>query len=278
MTKVLLTGASGLVGSRLVELLDSEFSFLTPNSSELNITKKEDTQDYLCSQEFDLVLHLAAYTDVDRAEKERELCYKINVEGTQNLFEAAKKQNKPLIFISTDFVFGGNEPEYTENSLPNPKGYYGQTKAQAEAVLRDQAMIVRISYPYRTPYPTKNDFVKTITSLLKEGREIAATTDSLFTPSFVDDIAKGLKLLIKSFKPEIYHLVGPETFSPYAAFKQIAKVFDYPSGLITPTTYAQYFRNRAPRPQFSKIINTKLDLRRHSFAEGLRVVKAANDC
>jgi len=278
MIKVLFTGGSGLVGSRLVELLSLEFSFLTPSSQELDITNKQAIQSYFSTHEFDLVLHLAAYTNVDRAETEQELCHKINVEGTRNLFEAAKALNKSFIFISTDFVFSGNEPEYNENSIPNPTGYYGQSKAEAEAVVKGQAMIVRISYPYRAQYPKKNDFVKTIRVILKEGRTVMAISDSLFTPTFVDDIAQGLKLLIKNFKREIYHLVGRETFSPFEAFKQIAEVCGYPGNLITPISYAEYFKNRAPRPQYSKIINTKLDLRQHSFREGLQLVKAANDC
>jgi len=278
MLKVLVSGASGLVGSRVVELLKSEFSFLTPNSRELDITNKHSTENYFNSKNFDLVLHLAAYTNVDQAEKERELCQKINVLGTENLFTAARKLAKPFILVSTDFVFSGKEPEYTELSLPNPIGYYGQTKAEAEAVVKDRAMIVRLSYPYRTTYPTKKDFVKTILSLLKEGKTVTAISDSLFTPTFVDDIAQGLNFLIKNFKPEIYHLVGPETLSPFEAFGKIAEVFQYPPELIRPITYAEYFRNRAPRPQFSRIINTKLNLLRHTFRDGLELVKAGNDC
>jgi len=278
MTKVLLTGGSGLVGSRIVELLTPEFMFLSPNSKELDITDKQVAQSYLKNQNFDLVLHLAAYTNVDRAEVERDLCHLINVEGTRNLFEATTKLDKPFIFISTDFVFSGSDPEYNESSTPNPAGYYGQTKAEAETILRDKAMIVRISSPYRARFNAKNDFVKTICSILKEGREILATSDSLFTPTYIDDIAQGLKLLLNNFRPEVYHLVGPESFSPYIAFKQIAEVFGYSQNLITPVPYAQYFKNRAPRPQFAKLVNTKLDFPRHSFREGLRLVKAANDC
>lgn len=83
------------------------------------------------------------------AETNREACYKINVDGTRNIFNAVQDKGKKLIFISTDFVFDGKQPPYDEDSSPNPPGIYADSKYQAEKVVKNKAMIVRIAYPYR---------------------------------------------------------------------------------------------------------------------------------
>ena len=105
MLKVLMTGASGLVGARVKELLKTDFTWLTPSSQELDITDKDKTLAFVQSHDFDCFLHLAAYTNVDQAEIEHDYCRKINVEGTANTFRAASSVHKPYILISTDFVF-----------------------------------------------------------------------------------------------------------------------------------------------------------------------------
>jgi len=273
MKTVLVTGASGLVGSRVVTLLKKSFSWLTPNSTELDITNRQNCQQYISNHHFDIFLHLAAYTNVDKAEEEKNLCRQINVDGTTNVFQAVNQKNKPFILISTDFVFDGQAEKYTENSLPNPLSYYGQTKFQAEKVVKDRAMIVRLSYPYGISNGPKPDFVRSIVNLLKKGHKIKAVKDLIFTPTYLDDIAFGLKHLLNHFAPQVYHLVGPESFSPYQAFKSIASVFSLNKALIQSCYYQDYFNNKAPRPKKNRIINQKLALPTHTFEQGLRLVK-----
>ncbi|MBI2049763.1 sugar nucleotide-binding protein [Candidatus Roizmanbacteria bacterium] len=172
---------AGLVGSRVVELLSDEFEF-TPLRYEngFDITNREIVWNELKELEFDTFLHLAAYTFVDKAEEENELCYKINVDGTKNVFEAIKQKGKKFIYISTDYVFNGTTPDvvFNENSKPEPVGVYGTSKYEGEKIVGNQGMIVRLAYPYRASFE-KPDFVRKLKSLLEDGKELKMIVDSI---------------------------------------------------------------------------------------------------
>lgn len=273
MLKVLVTGSTGLVGSRIVELLKNDFRFILPSNLELDITNPIQAKTIIKKIDFDIFLHLAAYTNVDMAEKEKALAYKVNVEGTKNVFEVVQKRNKKFIYISTDFVFDGKTPPYFEDSTPNPISYYGQTKYEGEQVVAGKAMIVRIAYPYRCQFEKKKDFVRNIIEFLQRKQELKMVSDSLFTPTFVDDIAFGLKYLLQNYTPAIFHLVGAESLSPYEAGKTIAKSFNLDQTLIQPTTYKDYFKNKAKRPQYSVIKSKKNNFyQMRGFKDGLQTM------
>lgn len=277
MLKIAVTGGEGLVGSRMIELLNEDFEFISLPQKLMNITNKVQVYQILKDLNFDIFLHLAAYTDVDAAEKNREIAYKVNVEGTKNVFQAVCQKRKKFIYISTGFVFDGKKPPYDERTQPNPICYYGQTKYEGEKIVNsligEKAMIIRFDYPYRAFFNKKKDFVRNIKSLLDQEKTLFMVTDSLITPTFIDDIAYALKYLFKNFSPEIFHLVGADSLSPYEAGKLIAKTFNLNQQLIQPTTYKQYFKNRAKRPQYSKIKSIKNEFyRMKTFEEGLHEV------
>lgn len=277
MKKIAITGSTGLIGSRVLELLGNEFEFIEILQSEIDITDKKETVDFIKSLEFDLFLHLAGFTNVDAAETNKELAQKINIEGTRNVFEAATKKNKQFIYISTDFVFDGNNPPYFEDSIPHPLSFYAQTKFEGEKIVSGNAMIIRLSYPYRKSFEPKKDFVRNIVkNLSSQGDPLQMVTDSLITPTYIDDIAYGLKHLITNYVPEIFHLVGENSMSPYDAGKQIAKTFHLNEDLIQPTTYQEYYKNKALRPQFSEIKSKKNNFYpMKSFEEGLLSLRGA---
>lgn len=271
MKKIAVTGASGLVGSRIIELLKNDFEFIPLPQEQLDITDGDSVKKRFETLDAELLLHLAAYTNVDGAEKERDLAKKINVDGTKNLFGAAQSRHMQVLYISTDFVFDGENAPFDEDSKPNPVGYYGQTKYEGEQVVKDNAMIVRITYPYRKEYADRGDFMRTIKRLMSEGKTIGGITDSLFTPTFIDDIALGLKHLMNNFSPEIYHLVGSKSMSPYEAFLSIARAFGLSESLVSKTTYDQYFAGKAKRPRNGTTISKKNDFQNmRSFEEGLK--------
>jgi dTDP-4-dehydrorhamnose reductase len=260
---IAITGANGLVGSRIVELLRDEFTFIPLNHSEVDITDQKQVHKKLNEIDFDLLLHMAAYTNVDKAESEREKAKAINVDGTKYLYEAVQKLGKKMIYISTDFVFDGVTPPFDEMSTPNPVGYYGQTKYEGEQVLGDDAMIVRISYPYNTCHleldSGSSDIISRLSQLLKDGKSLTMVTDASMTPTYIEDIAQGLHYLIHNYKPEIYHLVGSKSYSPFQVGEMIAKHLGIPIDLIQPTTFEEYRKGKAPRPQYSQIISVKND-------------------
>lgn len=272
--KVALSGANGLVGSRIIELLKNDFQFIPLYQKDCDITKQDDVYNFFNNYRFNLFLHLAAYTNVDGAEKEKNKVWRINVLGTKNIFQFCQKKKVKLIYISTDFVFDGQNPPYDENSKPNPIGYYGETKYEGEKIVKNQAMIVRIAYPYRAYFEPKKDFVRSIIEKLKNKQRLTMIIDGKMTPTFIDDIAYGLKHLIKNFAPEIFHLVGADSLSPYEAGGLIAKIFNLDQNLIKKISYQEYMKNRARRPQYSEIKSIKNNFyQMKSFEEGLKIVK-----
>lgn len=277
MLKIALTGADGLVGSRIIELLNDYFIFIPINKNQMDITDKNQVYKTIKSINFDIFLHLAAFTDVDGAEKNNELAYKINVEGTKNVFEVVNHKKGKFIYISTDFVFDGFNPPYNEKNQPNPISYYGKTKYEGEKALslpnQEKAMIIRISYPYRSTFEKKKDFVRTVKLLLEQKKNLFMVTDSLITPTFIDDIANALKYLFLNYSPEVFHITGRDSLSPYEAGILIAKTFNLDQHLIQPTTYKDYFKNRAKRPQYSQIQSIKNNFyKMKSFEQGLNEV------
>lgn len=269
--KIAITGSTGLIGTRLIELLNKDFQFIQILEKEVDITDRKSVQNKIKSLDFDIFFHMAAYTNVDGAELQKDRVYKINVEGTKNIFDAVLEKNKKMIYVSTDFVFDGNSPPYYEDSKPNPIGYYAQTKYEGELIVKDRAMITRFSYPYRKSFEPKKDFVRTIKFLLEQKKPLSMMTDSLITPTFIDDIAYAMKHLFQNFTPEIFHIVGGDSLSPYDAGKLVAKTFHLDENFILPTTYEEYSKGKAKRSRYSEIKskkNTFYPMKR--FEEGLR--------
>jgi len=273
--KIAVTGATGLIGSRLISLLKEQFDFIPFSSSTLNIADKHHVETVLQKTEYDLLLHLAGYTNVDGAETEKDLAHKINVDGTKNIFDTVNSMGKKMIYVSTDFVFDGNTPPYDEKSTPNPIGYYGQTKFEGEEIVKNSAMIVRISYPYGTHGDGKPDFVERLKSILQLNKPLAMISDAAMTPTFIDDIVHGLGYLMKNFKPETYHLVGSKSHTPHEVGTLIANAFSLPERLIQETTFEQYSKGRSPRPKYSIIMTSKNTFQpMRAFEEGLAVISS----
>lgn len=274
MLKIALTGADGLVGSRIIELLKNYFEFIPLPQKSMDITDREQVNNTLRNLDFDIFFHLAAYTNVPGAETNKEVCYKINVEGTKNVFDVVSSKNKKFIYVSTDFVFDGKNPPYFEDSSPSPAGVYADSKYQGENLVKGQAMIVRIAYPYRANFELKKDFFRTFKDLLEQKKPLAMITDSLMTPTFIDDIAYGLKYLFNNYSPEIFHLVGSQSISPYDAAVKIAETFNLDNSLIGKTTYEEYIKGKARLPQFATIKSKKNNFyKTKNFEEGLLEIK-----
>jgi dTDP-4-dehydrorhamnose reductase len=284
--KIFTIGGSGLVGSRIVELLEAKgYSFTDLSlTSGVDITDPATLDVIKNDMEHDVVLHLAAKADVDGCEKDKPLgeegpAYKINVGGTQNVAEACKIGKKKMIYISTDFIFNGEKtPEggYTEEDIPQPLGWYAETKEKGEEVVKKAGIpyiIMRIAYPYRKEFALKKDFVRAVADRLAQGQPVMAITDHIFTPTFIDDLAPAIDALIKNDATGIYHVVGDQSLTPYEASILIAKTFGYDQTLIGKTTRGEYFQGRAPRPFDLTMNNAKIEqlgVTMKTFEEGLQ--------
>ncbi|OGH08403.1 MAG: hypothetical protein A2152_02845 [Candidatus Levybacteria bacterium RBG_16_35_6] len=284
--KIIGTGLTGLIGSRLTELLTNyQFQNLS-KSTGVDITKKEQVLSALSDSDSNIVIHLAAFTDVDQAEKDKELslqsmAWKVNVEGTKNVVEACEKNNKKIVYFSTDMVFPGRKelPEkYSEDDETNAVGFYAKTKEQAEKIVEKATcpwIILRLAYPFRANFG-KKDYARSFKELLEKGVQIKAVSDHYFTPTFVDDIAKALDLVIKENLTGKLHVTGGETVSPFEVAIKIADLFNLNKDLIGKTTREEFFKNRAPRAYNLSLNNDKmgkLGVRMLPFSEGLLEVK-----
>ena len=285
--KIIGTGLSGLVGSRIVELLGHDFEFEDiSRKTGTDIADKTAVLARLQNSDAEFVLHLAAYTNVDEAEKEKDFkeqsaAWRINVEGTKHILSACQKTGKHLIHFSTDMVFPGTKelPErYTEEDATGAVGWYATTKEEAEKVIKSAQIpwtILRIAYPYRAHFE-KKEYVRMFKQLLEEGREIQTVTDHYFTPTFIDDLANILQLVFNKKLTGIYHAGGKDSISPYDAAMQVAKTFGLPTNLIGKTTRSDYFAGKAPRA-FNLSLNSDkikgLGIPLRSFEDGLEEIK-----
>jgi dTDP-4-dehydrorhamnose reductase len=285
--KILGTGLSGLVGTRIVELLSDKFEFDNlDRTTGIDITDSQTVLDKFRNSEATTVFHLAAYTDVKGAEKEKELkenslAWKINVIGTQNIVKACEVTGKKIIHVSTDLVLGGdNMPEggFTEDSEPNPLSWYAETKYEAEKIVKEMSkswLIARIAYPYRKSFE-KPDFVRFFRDWLKEGKTISVLTDRLITPTFIDDIAGAFEIFMETDATGIYHTVGSQIVSLRDAVIEIAETFGLDSSLVGSTTREEFLVGRPPEPFSSALSNVKikqLGIKMHTFEEGLQILK-----
>lgn len=272
--KIAATGLDGLVGSRIHELLKNDFQFIPLSKTKVDITKKEPISKALQTIDFDIMLHLAAYTNVDLAENQPDIAWKVNVEGTRHIFESIKQLKKKIVFISTDFVFDGENPPFFEDSPPNPLSVYGKTKLEAEKIIGNEGMIVRISYPYRAQFQAKMDLVRSIFQTLQKKGPIQAVTDQIITPTFIDDIAYSLRHLLHNFDHGIFHVVGQNSLSAYDLVLTIGEIFGLDTTNLQKTTHDVFYRNRAPRPKKGIIKSRKNPFfPMKTFKEGLEEVK-----
>ena len=285
--KIIGTGLTGLVGSRIIELNpDIEFINISIETGVSILDPAQLESVFTANPDADAVLHLAAFTDTNAAWAQKGdktgLCYQLNVVGTQNIVDLCNKYKKYLIHISTDYVFDGTKiGRYDENDTPNAIEWYGETKAMAEKVVLDSgisASIVRLAYPYRANFEGKVDIVHKIKAKIEAGETLNLFDDQITTPTFIDDIANGLRFFFEK-KPEgVYHMVGTFSQSPYDMAKTIADVFGLDNSKILPSKLADYLKTEGARP-FAKnaaLSNEKLKLMgvtMKTLREGLEEIK-----
>ena len=234
--KILMTGATGLVGSKFVAMYSDKYDVIDLGRDEKG--QRVDITDLTALEtavqkhpEAKTILHLAAYTDVNGAFEQtgdkNGIAYQVNVLGTENIVEMARSYEKHLIHISTAFVFDGEktEGEYVETDTPHAIEWYGQTKLWAEEkILAATAegwynwTILRIDQPFRNDEFPKKDSVHKIISGLKEGNLYPQFTDHYFGPTYINDLAKILDFVMREkekVEGEIYHASSGEKWSDY---------------------------------------------------------------
>ena len=203
----------------------------------------------------DVIIHSAALTDVDRCERERELAYKMNVEGTRAIAKAAEKAGAFLVYISTDYVFDGERGSYREDEKTNPVSYYGQSKLLGEEFCRGCIARTCVIYGSR-PASGKVNFALWLIESLKSGKQVPVVTDQFITPTLNTNLAQMVLEVADRRLSGVYHLAGATRISRYDFAREVARVFDLDSDLIIPSRMAD-LKWDAKRPKDSSLDTSK---------------------
>lgn len=296
MKKVLITGSNGLVGQRLVHFLSQDRAFDVLATSKginrltqadnygyypLDITNKEDVARVMQIFQPEIVIHSAAMTQVDDCEVNKPLCWEVNVKATENLAQWSERLDAKFIYLSTDFVFDGQQTLYQETDVPHPISYYGKSKYTAEQILQKMNLdwaIVRtiLVYGYAEAMQRSN-IVSWVIQSLKEGKNIKVVNDQLRMPTFADDLARGIVMLLHKKGSGIYNMSGINQLSVYQFAQKVAQVWQLSTHLIEPTS-SKTLNQIGKRPPSTGFIllkaQTELGYKPHEITEALHILKA----
>ncbi|WP_083422660.1 dTDP-4-dehydrorhamnose reductase [Proteiniclasticum ruminis] len=256
--RILVTGARGQLGHDVMkELLSKKLIPIGVDREEMDITNKEDVHKYMDPLEVDAVIHCAAYTAVDQAEEEIELCRKINVEGTRYIAEVCKSKDIPMMYISTDYVFDGKGSEpFLPDSPRNPVNFYGQAKYEGELVVEEllsKYFIVRISWVFGE---NGKNFVRTMLDLGKKLGKLTVVNDQFGSPTYTSDLSKLLVEMIQSKEYGTYHATNEGICSWFEFATEIFKQAGLPVDVQPVDSSA--FKTKAVRPLNSRMSKEKL--------------------
>lgn len=253
MKKVLIFGGGGLVGSKFIKLHSNVFEINAPIAEIVDILSKDQIKKTVEEFNPDSIINFAAYTNVQEAQNQKDdkdgICFKVNSIGAKNIAEIAKNFDKHLIHISTDYVFDGEKEDvpYTETDKPNPINWYGVTKLFGEEYILESgclSTIVRISMPYSACYEAKLDVARFFLEQLRLGKEVKALEDQRITPTLVNDIADGLKVILENKSLGIYHISSRDSVTPLEFVKTIAETFKLDYSLISSMTLDEFNKGK----------------------------------
>ncbi|MBP2000701.1 dTDP-4-dehydrorhamnose reductase [Paenibacillus shirakamiensis] len=258
--KIVVTGAGGQLGRELVALLTKQGYAVTGlGRAELDITDAEACREKITSIRPDVVIHAAAYTQVDQAETDVDLAYQVNAWGTRNMAVAAASSGAKLVYISTDYVFNGEgTTPYDEFHLVDPINVYGRSKWEGEQFVRqmhNRFFIIRTSWVYGEYGP---NFVKTMLNLATTKDQISVVEDQVGCPTYTLDLGMAISKILRTENYGTYHITGAGSCSWCSFAKAVFEI----SGLkitVLPVTSHQFVR-AAPRPAYSVLEHQALRL------------------
>ena len=257
--KILVTGANGQLGHDvLLNLAARGIDRVSADIAEFDITQAAATEQFIAAHQPDAVIHCAAYTAVDKAEDDVELCRLINVTGTENIAHACQKINAKMVYVSTDYVFPGlGDIPYETNSQTAPLSTYGKTKLEGELIVQQllkRYFIVRTSWVFGK---NGTNFVKTMLRLGKEREEVNVVCDQIGSPTYTVDLARLLVDMALSEQYGVYHATN-EGFCNWAEFA--TEIFRQ-AGISTRVNFisSDQFPTRAHRPLNSRLSKASLN-------------------
>lgn len=294
MKRILIVGSNGLLGQKMAELFvrgsSNEITLSSIENSpvrellsvkylQADITSKKEVLNLAAACDPEVIINCAAMTNVDACETERELAWKINVVGVENLVEAAKRTNARIVHVSSDYIFDGKAGPYTEDDRPEPISYYGKTKLASENAVRVSGlpfMIARTMVLYGYAAGVKPNFALWLIQSLEKRDQVRVVDDQYGNPTLVDDLAYGIMRGVEIGRTGVYNIAGRDIVSRYDFALNLARVFDLDAGLISPIKTVQ-LHQPAHRPLKSGLVTLKaeveLGITPSTVEQGLLVLK-----
>jgi dTDP-4-dehydrorhamnose reductase len=257
--KILVTGSRGMLGTDLLEILSVHHEVFGCDLHNCDILDEAQVEGVTSSFRPDVIVHAAAYTNVDQAEIDREIALQVNETGTRHIAGAAKRHHARLMHISTDYVFDGTKTTpYTEEDPPCPLGIYGETKFRAEQqvrqILDDHAyVILRPAWLYGKH---GKNFVSTILRLAHQHKTLRIVNDQTGSPTYTRDFARAILALLEKKASGIVHLTNTGHCTWYEFTKTILDFVGITGVVVQPITTEELGRP-APRPKFSVLDTSK---------------------
>lgn len=249
--KIFLTGANGQLGRELQKRLTGT-DFMATDLPEMDITDVETVSAMIGDYKPDVVIHCAAYTQVDAAEEKMDLAWRINVIGAQNVAMACRSVNASMVYISTDYVFDGKLGRfYTEFDAVNPLGVYGKSKYAGEVLARqanERLYVLRTAWLYGEG----PNFVRTMLKLGQERDELQVVNDQYGCPTSTVDLAEAVLRIIGTGRYGTYHVVGSGVTTWHGFARKVFELSGNTRVRVMPVTTEQFVRP-APRPAYSPL-------------------------
>ncbi len=257
---ILVTGAGGQLGGDVCRILEAEKkAFIPTDADTLDITDENAVKAFFEANSIDAVIHCAAYTAVDKAEDEREKCFLVNKTGTKNLARCAQSQGAKMLYVSTDYVFGGNgDSPFNVNDPKGPLNSYGESKLEGEQAVLESCkrfFIVRTSWVFGEK---NTNFIATMLRLSQTHNKVSVVCDQIGSPTYSKHLANLLCKMIETEKFGVYHATN-EGFCSWAQLARETFLIAKKSTKVNPVKSEEY-KTRAKRPLNSRLSKASLDL------------------
>jgi dTDP-4-dehydrorhamnose reductase len=247
-----------MLGHDLRALLSPRHEIIPASRPEVDITRPDALAPTIASTPPDVVIHAAAFTAVDECERQPEVAFRVNGEGTRHVAQACREAGLPMLYVSTDYVFDGEKPApYVESDAPNPLSVYGRSKLEGEKHVRElleRYWIVRTSWLFG---PHGKNFVRTILQQARAAEPLRVVDDQIGAPTYTVHLAAALEAIITRGEYGIYHATSQGSCSWYEFARTIVREAGMDESLVTPVSTAASDRP-ARRPRNSRLAATHL--------------------
>ncbi len=277
MRRILVIGAKGMLGRNLADVLRSSFAedeVIGWDIEEMDVQKEDETITKIEKLGPEIVVHTAAYTDVDGCELNKEKAFAVNADGAKHVALAVSKSRAKMVYLSTDYVFDGEKGEpYSESDSPHPLNVYGHSKLRGEQYVQEwvrDSLIIRTQWLYG---PFGKNFVDSILQQAREKSTLSIVNDQVGSPTYTADLAKAISKLIQFDARGVFHVTNSDLCTWYAFGQAILKLSGVHRVRVLPIS-SKKLRRPAARPPYSALncqkLNKETGLTMRPWSEALK--------